>query len=79
MGLVLPQVQDPALALAELHQVPLCPTLSELAEGTLCAFIQVIEQDWDQYRHLGNITSYRPPTRLCAADHNCERSYRERI
>ena len=26
-GVVPPQVQDPTLALAELHQVPLCPTL----------------------------------------------------
>jgi len=25
-GVVPPQVQDPALALVELHQVPLCPT-----------------------------------------------------
>jgi len=73
-GVVPPQVQDPALALVEPHQVPLCPTfqtvqvtlngstafwciyhtsqfvISKLAEGTLCPFIQVIdeevEQDW---------------------------------
>jgi len=76
-GVVPPQVQDPAFAFVEPHQVPLCPTLqpvqvmlngstafwytqnssqfgviSKLAEGTLCPFIQVIdevEQDWAQY------------------------------
>ena len=95
-GVVPPQVQDPAFALVELHQVPLCPTLqpvqvslngstafwtisqspqfciiSKLAEGTLCPFIQVIdegEQDRAEYWPVGNPASYRPPTRLCAAD-----------
>jgi len=77
-GVIPPQVQDPALALVELHEVPLCPALqpvqvllngstafwfishfsmfgaiSKLAEGTLCPFIQVadeeVEQDWAEY------------------------------
>ena len=97
-GLFLPRCRSLALALVELHQVPLHPTLqpvqvslngstalqcishlsqfcviSELAEGTLCPFIQVndeVEQDWAAYWPLGNTTSYRPPTRLSAADDN---------
>jgi len=98
-GVVPPPVQDPSLALVELHQVPLPRILqpvqvslngstafwciyhssqfcviSKLAEGTLCPFIQVIdeeaEQDWAKYSPLGDSTSYRPPTRLIVADDN---------
>ena len=48
--------------------------MSSLAESGLCPIIQVIdedfEQDWAQHQPLGNTTSYRPPSRLCAADYN---------
>jgi len=36
-GVVLPQVQDPALALVELHQVPLCPTLQPVQVSLMAA------------------------------------------
>jgi len=56
------------------HSSQLC-TISKHAEGGLCPFIQVtdedVEQDQTQYWPLGNTTSYRPLSRLCATDQNC--------
>jgi len=47
-GVVPPQVQDPALALIELHEVPLCPTLQpvqvSLNGSTACQCIQHTSQ-----------------------------------
>ena len=55
------------------HSSQLC-TISKHAEGGLCPFIQVtdedVEQDQTQYRPLGNTVSYRTPARLCTAEHN---------
>jgi len=62
------------------HSLLLCQILltafhdSKLSVGVIYHFIQVIdedtEQDWPQHQPLGPTSSYRPPTRLCATDHN---------
>ena len=48
--------------------------ISKLVEGTLCPFIQVIdeevEQDWAKYWALENPASWRPPTTFYATDDN---------
>ena len=48
--------------------------ISNLAEGGLYAFTQVIgedvKQDLTQYQSLGNTASYRPPTRFFTTDHD---------
>jgi len=40
-GVVSPQVQDPAFALVEPHQVPLCPTFQPV-QVTLNSFFKLI-------------------------------------